>query len=182
MAFFRRPAEDEPGPVAPPTAEGGSPGSTPGSTLVGERTNLDGKIATGEDLFIRGQFDGTIEAESAVVVHRGGRVKASLAAGEVAIHGRVEGDISAGGLVEISETGSLTGNIRAPQVKVSAGASFRGQISRGKGGTGARANLKSAPTSGAKPGAKKAATGKTAPGAPEARPAAGRSGGANGGR
>lgn len=178
MAFFRRPAEDEPGPVAPPTAEGGSPGSTPGSTLVGERTNLDGKIATGEDLFIRGQFDGTIKAESAVVVHRGGRVKASLAAGEVAIHGRVEGDISAGGLVEISETGSLTGNIRAPQVKVSAGASFRGQISRGKGGTGARANLKSDPKS----GAKKAATGKTAPGAPEARPAAGRSGGANGGR
>ena len=109
-------------------------GRPPGSTLIGERTNLDGKIATGEDLFIRGAFDGAIEAESAVVIHRGGRVKASLAAGEVAVHGEVEGDISASGLVEISETGSLTGNIRAPAVKVSAGAAFRGQISRGKGG------------------------------------------------
>lgn len=172
MAFFRRPAEDEPGPVAPPTAESGAAGSTPGSTLIGERTNLDGKIATGEDLFIRGAFEGTIEAESAVVVHRGGRVKASLAAGEVAVHGRVEGDISAGGLVEISETGSLAGNIRAPKVKVSAGASFRGQISRGKGGTGAGKGT-------AETGGK---TRKTASSGPGAGPAAGRPGGANGGR
>lgn len=149
--------------MASPTAEGGSPGSTPGSTLIGERTNLDGKIATGEDLFIRGAFEGTIEAESAVVVHRGGRVKASLAAGEVAIHGRVEGDISAGGLVEISETGSLTGDIRAPAVKVSAGASFRGQITRGKGGTGAQ----------------KGAAGKTAP---TAESAGGRAANSSGGR
>lgn len=166
MAFFRRPTEEDPDPVAPPTAEGGSPGSALGSTLIGERTNLDGKIAAGEDLFIRGAFEGTIEAESAVVVHRGGRVKASLTAGEVAIHGRVEGDISAGGLVEISETGSLAGNIRAPAVKVSAGASFRGQITRGKGGTGAKAGK----------------TAKAAPGAPAAASAGGRSGSANGGR
>lgn len=137
MPLFRRPAEAEESPE-PATAEdrGGGPARV---TLIGERTRVSGRIDTDEDLFVRGSFDGTIAAGSAVVVHQGGKVEAGVEAGQMAVHGRVEGDISAGGLVELGETASLEGNIRAPAVKVSAGAEFRGQIRRQPGGRSAGA-------------------------------------------
>lgn len=135
MPLFRRPAEAEESPE-PATAEdrGGGPARV---TLIGERTRVSGRIDTDEDLFVRGSFDGTIAAGSAVVVHQGGKVEAGVEAGQMAVHGRVEGDISAEGLVELGETASLEGNIRAPAVKVSAGAEFRGQIRRQQGGRSA---------------------------------------------
>lgn len=137
MPLFRRPAEAGESPE-PATAEdrGGGPARV---TLIGERTRVSGRIDTDEDLFVRGSFDGTIAAGSAVVVHQGGKVEAGVEAGQMAVHGRVEGDISAGGLVELGETASLEGNIRAPAVKVSAGAEFRGQIRRQPGGRSAGA-------------------------------------------
>lgn len=137
MPLFRRPAEAEES-SEPATAEdrGGGPARV---TLIGERTRVSGRIDTDEDLFVRGSFDGTIAAGSAVVVHQGGKVEAGVEAGQMAVHGRVEGDISAGGLVELGETASLEGNIRAPAVKVSAGAEFRGQIRRQPGGRSAGA-------------------------------------------
>ena len=132
MPLFRRPAEAEESP-APAAAEDRG-GGTARVTLIGERTRVSGRIETDEDLFVRGSFDGTIAAGSGVVVHSGGAVKAGVEAGQMAVHGRVEGDISAEGLVELGETASLEGNIRAPAVKVSAGAEFRGQIRRQPGG------------------------------------------------
>lgn len=133
MPLFRRPAEAEESP-APAAAEDRGGGGAARVTLIGERTRVSGRIETDEDLFVRGSFDGTIAAGSGVVVHPGGAVKAGVEAGQMAVHGRVEGDISAEGLVELGETASLEGNIRAPAVKVSAGAEFRGQIRRQPGG------------------------------------------------
>lgn len=134
MPLFRRPAEAEESPE--PAAEDRG-GGTARVTLIGERTRVSGRIDTDEDLFVRGSFDGTIAAGSAVVVHQGGKVEAGVEAGRMAVHGRVEGDISAEGLVELGETASLEGNIRAPAVKVSAGAEFRGQVRRQPGGRSA---------------------------------------------
>lgn len=141
MPLFRRPADAEETP-APAAAE--DRGGAARVTLIGERTRVTGQIDTDEDLFVRGSFDGAIAAGSAVVVHQGGKVKAGVEAGQMAVHGRVEGDISAGGLVELGETASLDGNIRAPAVKVSAGAEFRGQIRRQQGGRPAAAAAKPA--------------------------------------
>lgn len=172
MPLFRRPAdaEETPAPAAAAEDRGGAAARV---TLIGERTRVSGRIDTDEDLFVRGSFDGTIAAGSAVVVHPGGKVEAGVEAGQMAVHGRVQGDISAEGLVELGETASLDGNIRAPAVKVSSGAEFRGEIRRAPGGRPARAAAPGAGTAGGgAAGASAGKTGRPAAPAPAAKSAA----------
>ncbi len=61
-----------------------------------------------------------------IVVERRGHVRASIKAGNLTVKGKVQGDISARGLVKISKTGRFEGELRAPALRIEGGAILHG--------------------------------------------------------
>ena len=97
--------------------------------IIGKSIVIKGELSGNEDLTIEGKVDGKINlADNNLIIGAEGRVKADLYARQVTITGRVEGDVIAGERVEITATGSLKGNIRAPRLVILDGAAFEGAV------------------------------------------------------
>jgi len=97
--------------------------------IVGKSIVIKGELSGNEDLVLEGAVDGTITlTDNNLVVGADGRVNANIFARSVTITGKVEGDVSANERVEITATGSLKGNIRAPRLIINDGAFFQGTV------------------------------------------------------
>jgi len=145
-----RKEEAPPGPPGTPAPEN-SPKPTrskPMSSvaIVGKSIVIKGELSGNEDLVVEGNVDGTITlTDNNLVVGADGRVNANLFARSVTITGKVEGDVSATERVEITATGSLKGNIRAPRLVINDGAFFQGAVEMKKATSGTQLESKSKP-------------------------------------
>lgn len=124
--------ERQAAPVAPPAqpqvplaeAAGASSASRVSRGLV-----LRGEITGREDLAIDGEMEGTLRLEGArVTIGAAGRVRASVFAREIVIHGEVRGDLRAQERIEIGHTGSVQGTAAAKRIAIEDGAIFNGSI------------------------------------------------------
>jgi cytoskeletal protein CcmA (bactofilin family) len=108
------------------------------SANIGQSVTIKGTLVGKEDLTIDGKVEGKIELEEHMLtIGEHGAIQADLQAKNIVIHGRVEGNASADDKVEISATGSVQGDIRAPRVAILEGATFKGAIDMEVGaGTG----------------------------------------------
>ena len=95
-------------------------------TLIGPETVITGELNTSEVVQIEGCVEGKIKSRGLVVIGEAGRVKAEIEADNVSIRGKLEGDCAAKSKVEITSTGKVFGNLRAPRIAVAEGAIFRG--------------------------------------------------------
>ena len=130
---------------APPPAKA----TRSGSSVLGERIHIDGKIVTDEDLTIEGRIEGTIHAQHSLVVAKGARVQAVVHGRRVTLDGELIGDVYGSEIVVLGPTASLRGNIHAPTLQIHEGAFFKGAVDMKPKATEAR------PT--AQPGQKPAA-------------------------
>jgi cytoskeletal protein CcmA (bactofilin family) len=143
--MWNRRKEEEPQPLtpraaAPPTPVTpmeGMPVSTNPSgyqasrttATIGENVLIAGQIFAKEDLIIDGQLDGTIEVlENKVTIGKAARVKASVKAREVVIHGTVHGNVEASDKIDLRRDAHLVGDIRAARIAIEDGAIFKGSI------------------------------------------------------
>ncbi|MBY0506766.1 MAG: polymer-forming cytoskeletal protein [Bryobacteraceae bacterium] len=123
-----------PGPVAP--MEGMPVSTTPtgyqaarNTATIGENVLIAGQIFAKEDLVIDGQIDGTIELlEHKVTIGKAARVKATVKAREVVIHGTVHGNVEASDKIDLRRDAHLVGDIRAARIAIEDGAIFKGSI------------------------------------------------------
>jgi cytoskeletal protein CcmA (bactofilin family) len=96
---------------------------------IGQSVHIKGTLVGKEDLTIDGTVEGEIQLEGHLLtIGEHGVIQAELQAKNVVIHGRLEGDVSADDKVEISATGSVRGDIRAPRVAIVEGATFKGAV------------------------------------------------------
>ena len=96
---------------------------------IGQSVHIKGTLVGKEDLTIDGTVEGRIELEGHLLtIGEHGVIQAELQAKNIVIHGRLDGDVSADDKVEISATGSVRGDIRAPRVAIVEGATFKGGI------------------------------------------------------
>ena len=96
---------------------------------VGSAVQLRGTVTGSGDLSIDGEIDGTIALPGlCVTLGAHARVSASIGARRVRIAGRLVGDVTATEAVEVTATGSVTGDILAPAVAIADGARFTGSI------------------------------------------------------
>ncbi|MFQ5508775.1 MAG: polymer-forming cytoskeletal protein [Leptospirillia bacterium] len=103
--------------------------------VIGKSIVIKGELSGNEDLTVEGTVDGKITlTDNNLVIGEEGRVNANLFARMVTITGKVEGDVVASERVEISESGSLKGNIRSPRLVINDGAFFQGSIEMQKPG------------------------------------------------
>ena len=99
------------------------------TATIGENVLISGQIFAKEDLVIDGQIDGTIELlENKVTIGKSARVKATIKAREVVIHGTVHGNVEASDKIDLRRDAHLVGDIRAARIAIEDGAIFKGSI------------------------------------------------------
>ena len=98
------------------------------SSFIGSEIRIQGELQGEEDVLVEGRVEGRVAVSKAFRVGLKGVVLAEVAAGTVAIAGRVVGNVSAVERVELLSTGTLEGNIHAPRIVIGEGARFTGSI------------------------------------------------------
>ena len=110
------------------------------STVIGRTATFRGDLSSTDDLQVDGEFEGTIrQTGGRLTVGPEARVKASIVAPDVVIHGRVEGDIRATGRVDLRSTAVVLGDIFAERFSIEENASLHGQVDPSRVGEAAPA-------------------------------------------
>ena len=99
---------------------------------IGHSIQVKGELTGSEDLVIDGTVDGKIQLKDHdLTIGTTGRITAEIQAKTVVVVGQVKGNITAGNRIEITETGSVLGDLQAPRISLADGATFRGAIDMG---------------------------------------------------
>lgn len=109
-------------PKAPETARGET-------TLIGTSIVIKGELSCGEDLYIDGQVEGTIDPKGKrLTIGPHGRVKANVTACAVVVEGKLEGNIQATDRVDLKQSAVVTGDIATQRISIDEGAYFKGGL------------------------------------------------------
>ncbi len=98
------------------------------NTVIGKDTYFKGSIKTKGLIRIDGEMEGEIDTQGDVVIGEGGKVTLDLKARHVAIAGRFEGNLEAGGKLEIRSSGIVAGSVKTNGLLVDDGAIFSGNM------------------------------------------------------
>jgi cytoskeletal protein CcmA (bactofilin family) len=102
-------------------------------THIGASVTFDGDLTCEEDLTIEGHLTGNIHVrEATLVVAQAATLEASVRAARVVVHGKVQGTISAGQRIELSQTSVVTADLSAIKVVITDGAQFNGRVDMGR--------------------------------------------------
>jgi cytoskeletal protein CcmA (bactofilin family) len=96
---------------------------------IGKSIVIRGEVKGGEDLIIDGRVEGTVTlADNRLTIGANADVAADLSARDVLVQGRVQGNITATGRVELRAGCQLVGDIRAFRLAVEDNAGVRGKV------------------------------------------------------
>lgn len=96
---------------------------------IGKTVVINGEVKGSEDLIVDGRVEGTITlAENRLTIGSSANISADLAAKDVLIQGRVQGNVVATGRVELRAGCSVEGDIRALRLAIEDNAVFRGKV------------------------------------------------------
>lgn len=96
---------------------------------IGKSVQIRGEVKGSEDLIVDGLVEGTITlTESRLTVGAHAHVQANVAARDVIVMGTLNGNITAGGRVELRSGSTLTGDIRAARLSIEENAAFSGKV------------------------------------------------------
>jgi cytoskeletal protein CcmA (bactofilin family) len=98
------------------------------NTVIGSSIVIDGEISGEEDLVVQGTVKGRISLKESLIVEGSGVVEADIQTQNVAISGRVTGNIHASEKVELKSECRVVGDIRSPRILIADGASFKGSV------------------------------------------------------
>jgi cytoskeletal protein CcmA (bactofilin family) len=101
--------------------------------ILGENTSFEGKMGFEGMARLDGKFDGEIFSGDILIIGETATVNAEINVTSLLIDGKVSGDVSATGKIEINSTGKLYGNITTPTLVIQEGGLFDGTCKMGKG-------------------------------------------------
>ena len=92
------------------------------ATLINEGCRISGEISGNGDFMINGEIMGDCDVDGTVSLAGNGYWQGSIKADNVIIAGHIEGDITATGKIEITNTARITGTITGEAIAVAEGA------------------------------------------------------------
>lgn len=98
------------------------------TTAIFEGISVKGNVNGSHNLFLDGEFEGTIDLTALLLVGKTGKLKGEVKAQYVIIEGEVEGKVTANEKVELRDTAKYKGEIFAPAVMISDNAFFDGSV------------------------------------------------------
>ena len=100
-------------------------------TIVGSSVKLEGDLISAGNISIYGDVTGKVHTEKDVTIGDSATIKADVKGDNVTVGGRVEGNVKAGGKLNITETGKVFGDIIVSSISISDGAMFSGHCQMG---------------------------------------------------
>jgi cytoskeletal protein CcmA (bactofilin family) len=99
------------------------------SSRLGPSIEIKGQLNGAEDLQIDGKVDGPISLHGhELTVGPTAQLNSEIHAGELAVSGKVVGNVHVRGRVEIKKDGSIIGDIFSARISIEDGAYFKGRI------------------------------------------------------
>ena len=99
------------------------------SSILGPELEIHGDVKVSGSLLIYGKVFGNIQSSGAVQTANGSVVNGNIAARDVAISGKVDGDLDVEKKVTLGDTSYLSGNLKASILTIEEGAKFDGMCS-----------------------------------------------------
>jgi len=116
-------------PISPATTL--RPGSPTARNLsfLGPSLEIKGRISGEEDLQIDCKVEGPIALQGQkLIAGRSAQLHSEIAAREVVVYGKIQGNVRAQDRVEIKKDGSVLGDITTARISIEDGAYFKGRI------------------------------------------------------
>jgi len=110
------------------------PGSSGARNLsfLGPSLEIKGRISGEEDLQIDGKVEGPVSLQGQkLIAGRSAQLHSEVAAREVIVYGKLQGNVRAQDRVEIKKDGSVIGDITTARIMIEDGAYFKGRIEIG---------------------------------------------------
>jgi cytoskeletal protein CcmA (bactofilin family) len=96
---------------------------------IGKSVQIRGELTGSEDLYLDGEIEGTIDLrDHSLIIGPNGKIKAGITARDLVVHGKVEGNITATGRVELRKSCTLIGDVSTQRIVIEDGAFFKGAI------------------------------------------------------
>jgi cytoskeletal protein CcmA (bactofilin family) len=102
--------------------------TTIGQTMIGQTIRLTGEVLSDEELYLDGDFEGSIEVRNLLTIGPNGKVKANVRAEELVVRGSIRGNVEATGRIAIMTGASIVGDVKTAGIVIEDGAYFKGGI------------------------------------------------------
>jgi cytoskeletal protein CcmA (bactofilin family) len=96
---------------------------------IGKSVQIRGELTGSEDLYLDGEIEGNIDLrDHSLIIGPNGKIKAGISARDLVVHGKVEGNVTATGRVELRKSCTLIGDVSTQRIVIEDGAFFKGSI------------------------------------------------------
>lgn len=95
-------------------------------TVIGRSIKIEGDLVSNGSIVIEGEVVGSLKTEQTLRVGENAKVKAEVKAKEAFVSGKIDGNVSVDGKLELASTAELNGDIKAQTLSIAAGAIFNG--------------------------------------------------------
>jgi cytoskeletal protein CcmA (bactofilin family) len=100
-----------------------------GSTVIGKSVVIKGELSGKEDLYVDGVVEGTISLpESRLTVGPNAHVMADIDVRDIVVFGKVDGNITASGRIELRSSAMVLGDVFAGRMSIEENASIKGRV------------------------------------------------------
>lgn len=113
----------------------GTPRTTPAADpdaskipVLGKTLLFRGELTAEEDVILQGRVEGSIRHARNLIIGPDGSVLGDVYASHLTVEGLVEGDLHCSEAVVVRATAQVRGNIFAPRVGITEGATFNGRV------------------------------------------------------
>ena len=123
----------EPRQTQPTTGNVATGNATTGNATIGKSIQIEGTLTGNENLTIDGKVHGRIKLNGhSLTIGPNGKIEAGLRAKMIVVRGEVKGNIAADDKIQITASGSVEGDLRAPRIALDDGAQFAGSVDMGE--------------------------------------------------
>jgi cytoskeletal protein CcmA (bactofilin family) len=100
-----------------------------GSTVIGKSVTIRGEISASEDLYVDGLLEGTVHLpDSRLTIGPNARITAELNVRDLILFGRLDGNVTATGRVELRDAAVVNGNLFASRLSMEETTTVHGKV------------------------------------------------------
>lgn len=98
-----------------------------GATIIAEGVKVEGNFVSRGSILIEGMVKGSIKTDQDLKVGEKAKISANIVASNALIAGEIQGNLKVTGVLELSPTSKILGDLEAKTLVVSAGAVINGK-------------------------------------------------------
>lgn len=100
--------------------------STDANCVVSAGTHIEGDFKSEENIRLDGSVKGTVHCSKRLVIGEKGAIEGEIKAGTAVIAGRITGNLTVDGALQLTSTAKIEGEIQAKRMSVEEGAIYNG--------------------------------------------------------